>query len=380
MDTNRGRGQESGVRFLLTPDSRLLTPQISYLSYQINIAPSSTFALYRLPNAKDHFFVQQKDGGYSDLSSASFEKEGFAFHPFQITTDCPAIFIKSDRRIPNAVVSFQSNHRTKVVESDKWNYLQQAEEFIHATKTNFKKIILSRIKTIDIQAGNLFFLFEELKKAHPSAFVYLVNVTGVGCWIGATPEQLFSQNGVAETMALAGTQRDLGLPLDNVVWGEKEIEEHAIVERYFQSILKDQKIDFSKSLPHTIRAGNVLHLCTNFQFQPIQQLYQLIEKFHPSPAVCGMPKKTAKQFIQANEPHNRAYYCGFLGPVNVNNKTDLFVNLRCMQVLENRFALYIGGGILSDSNPEKEWQETEMKAKTLSDVIEKVYLAEQFAV
>ena len=56
-----------------------------------------------------------------------------------------------------------------------------------------------------------------------------------------------------------------------------------------------------------------------------------------------------------------------------------FVNLRCMQVLKNRFALYVGGGILPDSDPEKEWLETEMKAKTLSDVIEKVYLTEQFA-
>ena len=349
------------------------------MSYQINIPPTETFALYRLPNATNHFLIQQKDGSYSNLSSASFETAGFAFHPFEVTPDCPAIFIKSDRQIPNATIAFQSNHRKKIVESDRWNYLQQAEEFIQATKTDFKKIILSRIKTIDVQAGNLFYLFEALKKAHPSAFVYLINVAGVGCWVGATPEQLFSQNGVAETMALAGTQRDLGLSLDKVFWGEKEMEEHAIVERYFQNIFKDQKIDFTKSPRHTMRAGNVLHLCTNFQFQPIQNLYQLIENFHPSPAVCGMPKQAAKQFIQAQEPHNRAYYCGFLGPVNVKKKTDLFVNLRCMQVLKNRFALYIGGGILPDSDPEKEWQETEMKAKTLSDVIEKVYLAEQFA-
>ena len=127
------------------------------MSYQINIPPTETFVLYRLPNATNHFLIQQKDGSYSNLSSASFETAGFAFHPFEVTPDCPAIFIKSDRQIPNATIAFQSNHRKKIVESDRWNYLQQAEEFIQATKTDFKKIILSRIKTIDVQAGNLFY-------------------------------------------------------------------------------------------------------------------------------------------------------------------------------------------------------------------------------
>jgi len=350
------------------------------LSYQIDIQPTETFALYRLPKATDYHLVQQRDGGFMNLTQESFETKGFTFHPFRTSAAHPAVFIKADRVITNPEIAFQSNHLNKIEEVSKENYLHKVKDFIAATKSDFQKIILSRIKAINIQAGNLFHLFEELKNAHPTAFVYLVNIAGVGCWIGATPERLFSQNGVAETMALAGTQRDLGLPLDKVVWGQKEVEEQAIVERYFQRILGNWNIRFNKSPRHTVQAGNVLHLCTNFTFQAVNQLYNLIEDLHPSPAVCGMPKQLAKQFIQANEPHDRAYYCGFLGPVNMDNQTDLFVNLRCMQVLKNRFALYVGGGILSDSDPEKEWQETEMKAKTLSDVIEKVYLTEQFVV
>lgn len=349
------------------------------MSHKIHIHPAETFALYRLPKAKDHFFVQQQDSGYTDWTPTSFETKGFTFHPFQVSKANPPVFIAADKLIRNPIINFQSTHLNTIIELTEKDYLQKVDDFITATKSDFQKLILSRIKAINIQAGNLFHLFEELKKAHPSAFVYLVNVAGVGCWIGATPERLFSQNGVGETMALAGTQQDLGLPLEKVYWGDKEIEEQAIVERYFQQILSDWNITFKKSSRHTIQAGNVLHLCTNFQFQPIDQLYDLIEDLHPSPAVCGMPKQMAQRFIHSNEPHDRAYYCGFLGPVNMDHKTDLFVNLRCMQVLKNRFALYIGGGILPDSNPEKEWLETEMKAKTLSDVIEKVYLTEQFA-
>ena len=349
------------------------------MSRPIHISSDTTFALYRLPDAKDHFLVRQRNSGYAQLKQHSFDQEGFAFHPFAVSTDCPAVFIKGDRQIRNAVIDFKSDHQKKLTVVDKATYLKKVDQFIKATKNDFQKLVLSRIKILDIASGNLFHLFEALKKAHPSAFVYLVNIAGIGCWIGATPERLFSQNGIAETMALAGTQRDLGLPLESVQWGKKEVEEQAIVERYFQKILEARKVLFIKSPRHTIKAGNVLHLCTNFQFTPVEDANALVNDLHPSPAVCGMPKQVAQQFIQTNEQHDRAYYCGFLGPVNISHNTHLFVNLRCMQVLKNHFALYVGGGILPDSDPEKEWQETEMKAKTLSNVIEKVYLTEQFA-
>ena len=179
---------------------------------------------------------------------------------------------------------------------------------------------------------------------------------------------------MAHTMALAGTQRDLGLSLDKVSWANKEIEEQSIVERYFQRILQNRNISFQKSKRKTVKAGNVLHLRTDFTFNPQGKVYELVSDLHPSPAVCGMPKQSAKEFIIQNEPHTRDYYCGFLGPVNLHQETNLYVNLRCMQVLKDYFALYVGGGILPDSDPEKEWEETEMKAKTLSSVIEQVYL------
>lgn len=350
------------------------------MSYQISLNNQDTFALYRLPKAKDHFLVKQKDGAYESLTPHSFHQKGFAFHPFQESDRHPAVFIRGDYQIRNATINFQSTHEKEVVATTEELYLEEITDFIEATKNDFQKLILSRIKVIDIQAGNLFHLFEALKAAHPTAFVYLINITGIGCWIGATPEQLFCQNGKGETMALAGTQRDLGIPLDKVAWGEKEIEEQAIVERYFQNILRNRNIPYTKSPCHTVRAGNVLHLCTNFQFDPQGQVYDLVADLHPSPAICGMPKERAKEFILAHELHDRAYYCGFLGPVNIEETTNLFVNLRCMQVCKNKFALYLGGGILPDSDPHKEWLETEMKARTLSNVIEKVYLSEQYAV
>ena len=96
---------------------------------------------------------------------------------------------------------------------------------------------------------------------------------------------------------------------------------------------------------------------------------RLTKLFHPTPAVCGLPQEKAFQFIQNTELHNRSYYTGFLGPVWLHEKLDLYVNLRCMQVFENYLALHLGGGITKDSEPQKEWQETCDKAQTLLAVL-----------
>ena len=83
-----------------------------------------------------------------------------------------------------------------------------------------------------------------------------------------------------------------------------------------------------------------------------------------------MPKEAAAKFISENEAHARKYYSGFIGPVNNNQDTHLFVNLRCMEIFKGHAVLYAGAGITEDSNPEKEWLETEMKFNTLLNVID----------
>lgn len=340
----------------------------------ISLKYNDSFALYSLPGDQNHFLLKQRDSGYTYLDQQTFDQNGFVLYPFDRTKESPGIFIRNEVLIPNATIQFHAHHSKEVTSISKEDYLKNVREFIAATNDNFQKIIYSRVKVIHVESGNLMELFEALKNAYPNAFVYLVNIDGIGCWIGASPEILYSQNGLAHTMALAGTQKDLGLPLNEVNWNRKDVEEQAIVERYFQKILTKRKIPYDKTAPNTVRAGNILHLRTDFLFNPQGKVFELISDLHPSPAVCGMPKETAKKFILSHEPHPRAYYCGFLGPVNVHRETNLFVNLRCMQVFKDKFALYVGGGILPDSDPEKEWEETEIKARTLANVIETVYL------
>jgi hypothetical protein len=104
-------------------------------------------------------------------------------------------------------------------------------------------------------------------------------------------------------------------------------------------------------------------------------LKKVIAAVHPTPAVCGLPKQSAKNFIRENEGYNREYYSGFLGELNLDlvtfktAQTDLFVNLRCVKILKDKAQLFIGCGITKDSNPEAEYIETINKSMTMKKII-----------
>jgi len=94
-----------------------------------------------------------------------------------------------------------------------------------------------------------------------------------------------------------------------------------------------------------------------------------LQALHPTPSVGGLPKEAARQFILTKEKHDRAYYTGFLGPLNIQNKSHLFVNLRCLQLFNKQFVLYSGAGITAASIAENEWEETENKMMTMMNAM-----------
>jgi isochorismate synthase len=102
---------------------------------------------------------------------------------------------------------------------------------------------------------------------------------------------------------------------------------------------------------------------------------QVLHSLHPTSAVCGMPKQEALSFILEKEGYNRAFYSGFLGPVHLQGQSNLFVNLRCMQLQKTSAILYVGAGITQDSIPCAEWDETVLKSKTLLSVLETPHYA-----
>jgi isochorismate synthase len=243
----------------------------------------------------------------------------------------------------------------------------------------FEKIVPSRLKKVEIpNSFDVIETFQKLCNGYPSALVSLVSIPHIGTWLGASPELLVSveSSTIFKTVALAGTKLfDADTPIKQVAWTQKEIEEQALVERYIISCFKKIRVrEYEEHGPKTVLAGNLMHLKSDFtvdmkaiNFPSLGSV--MLQLLHPTSAVCGMPLEPAVDFIRLHEGYDREFYSGYLGPVNFQNNTNIFVNLRCMQLLDKEAVLYAGAGVTIDSVPEAEWEETEMKLNTLLNVI-----------
>ena len=250
----------------------------------------------------------------------------------------------------------------------------------------FHKVVLSRTKkltyTDQFQPARA---FQKLAKAYPHAFVSLVNLPDQKeLWLGASPEVLVQQksDGTFKTMSLAGTQKAKGddenlIPKFEIRWGEKEIEEQALVSRYIIECFKKIRLrEYLETGPKTVLAGNLYHLRTDFEvdtnalnFPELSSV--MLRLLHPTSAVCGVPKLPSLQFLTDIEGYDRSFYSGFLGPVQVEGDSNIFVNLRTVRLKNDVATFYAGAGITEESIPEREWEETELKCETLLKVIAK---------
>lgn len=335
------------------------------------------FVIYSKPNSSSIFaYLQQNEILYevSDYSEkgfvfASFDEKQLVLIP---ENESKIISAKQLEVAINAVetedLSFDSEAKTQ--------YEDLVEKGIQAIKNEeFKKVVLSRSEIVDVAKFDFITTFKYLIQLYPTTFTYCFFHPKIGLWIGATPEQLLKASGnVFETTALAGTQK---VTLEEEIsWQQKEKDEQQYVTDFIIKRLREVAASVVISEPYNIKAGSIWHIKTDISgvLNDNSTLEEVIGTLHPTPAVCGLPKKKAKAFILENENYDRTFYTGFLGELNSSfaNKTvssDLFVNLRSMQVKENKAILYIGCGITKESIPEKEWEESVNKSMTMKRVL-----------
>lgn len=329
----------------------------------------TAFAVYRLPHQEDHFLVR---GELSDIPSV---KGSFAIQRFD-KKGVKTSFIEADEVTINASWRINTTEQCLLKSTEQSEYLMAARSTIQALKAQkMEKVVLSKIKRVTREGQDLHELFLELKDTYRSAFIFMYNVPGEGLWCGATPEVLItSDESKATTMALAGTQQDQGIALSQVVWGEKEIHEQRVIEEYVEQRLGDREIAFTKEGPHTVKAGQVLHLCSTFRMTDIDNPMLIANVLHPGPAICGRPQEQAMEWILSHEQHDREHYCGYIGPWSIRDEQSLYINLRSMRIYDDAYVLYLGGGLTKDSVAESEWNETELKAQTMLTVIKKIMI------
>jgi isochorismate synthase len=232
------------------------------------------------------------------------------------------------------------------------------------------KVVVSAITSYKFNPKPILWL-KGFREQYPQAFIYLVQSEETGTWLGATPERLVSgfQNEF-NTISLAGTRKSED---ETVPWGQKEGLEQSIVTDYLRNLLVEhgaKNIRISRA--QTLSYGSLQHLASDISFQSEKKVEDIANMLHPTPAVCGTPLTKALEMLPTLEEHDRKYYTGYLGTLNGQGKTALFVNLRCMELFEDGICCYTGCGITEDSIAEDEWHETRLKLRSMVSIIEKM--------
>ena len=323
---------------------------------------------------------QEVEDSFQDKS---VEKE--VFERKILTLDGDSDFVVAEAKLTQKTSDKNDDFNTEHSIYNEMLFAEMVSNAIDAIdRGEVKKVVLSRTKNITLsKTFDVVKAFQKLCSAYPNAFVSLVYLPDYQCfWLGATPETLVSvdKDDIFRTMSLAGTQSAVGeygenLSAGEMRWSHKEIEEQAYVSRYIIECFKKIRLrEYQESGPKTVQAGNLMHLRTDYMVDIKEVNFPqlgtvMLELLHPTSAVCGMPKASALRIIAEQEIHTREFYSGFLGPVNVQEESHIFVNLRTMKIQGNEATFYAGCGITEDSNPVKEWYETEMKIDTLAKVV-----------
>lgn len=360
----------------------------------------SSFALYRFPYDDYCTLLRQEKQkpaellSYSDLNG----KEGFVIAPFNASRDEPILLLEPEKiekiLLNDLLATYKDRSDNSETyfdavceESERLEYTAAFEKFSSQIASGkFSKIVLARRKIIesklDIAPEEL---FRRACKLYPRMFIALVHTDRGGTWLTASPEILLEGSEKKwRTIALAGTMKLEGCQLDfdansglcdsdMIKWSDKNIQEQRYVAKYIKECLDKFSNSVVEEGPFTVRAGNLVHLRSNFDFtlKTTDNIGDIIETLHPTPAVCGLPKEKARRFILENESAPRHYYSGFMGPLNNQFGTRLYVSLRCMNIDRRTYMLYAGGGLLKESKETMEWKETEDKMETMGKCLVK---------
>ncbi len=366
-----------------------------------------SFACWRLPKAEGfQILIDFSEIPVKRKAQLENSEKGFLIQPFLQNNSSETIFLKADLLFSSndkelSVISenvdasqkekflnlFSEKLKSRNTEiklpvsgnnnsSANSNYIELVRLGKEAILENrFKKIVLARSKERKLTSEiNLVTILNKIASEYAEAFVSLVYTKETGAWITATPEILASitKEGTFRTIALAGTQSlKEGETIQKAVWTQKEIEEQALVSRYIINCFKKIRLrEYDEEGPRTIQSGNLLHLRTDYSVNTKEVNFPelgtvMLELLHPTSAVCGMPKEITLEFIKEHEGLDRKLFSGYIGPVNINEESHIFVNLRCANLFADKVVLYAGAGVTQDSEPEKEYRETELKMEAV---------------
>lgn len=214
-----------------------------------------------------------------------------------------------------------------------------------------------------------------LRAAYPSCFTYLITGADGTAFAGASPELLVRRSGdrafaqpMAGSVARGATEVEDERLARQLEDSAKDAVEHRIVSEFVVDALRPFARSVAARKPEVVRFTNIQHLATSVSAelaQPPADVLELAAALHPTPAVGGWPRDAADALIDELEGMERGWYAGAVGWIDSRGDGEFAVALRCGLLWEDGARLYAGVGVMPDSDPARELEETELKFKAL---------------
>lgn len=226
-----------------------------------------------------------------------------------------------------------------------------------------------------------FNVYRALRTINPSPYLYYLNFPELKV-VGSSPELLVRvQGNIVETCPIAGTRprgkdetKDEKLKQD-LLQDEKEKAEHIMLldlgRNDLGKVCKYETVKV-KEFMRVEKYSHVMHLVSEVQgiLKKGENAFSAFWACFPAGTVSGAPKIRAMQIIEELEPQQRGLYAGAIGYFSFNGNMDMAITIRTIVFKNNTAYVQAGGGIVADSVPEKEYQESCNKAKALLKAIE----------
>ncbi|MBS0616509.1 MAG: isochorismate synthase [Verrucomicrobia bacterium] len=319
--------------------------------------------LHWLEEQKEYpkFFFRDRDtgknlaaagvGGSGDLQVGAYTFSGVPsmFSPQHVRDDY------GDIRPADLQIPYLSRKDTPT----KAEWIQLVEQTLcNIEQRNFDKVVLARKTTLELQKSvSPYELLRYLCNRAKRATCFLLETSPGIAFLGATPEKLFSRRGnqiIVE--AVAGT-----CPIGGIL-GEKERREFLFVKEFIEEKLKPLSSHFSWENDRIIETTKVQHFFSRCLANLKESIpdKDLITLLHPTPAMAGLPQKEALEHLKNHEPFERGWYAAPLGWMRPE-EASFAVGIRCAEITPQEVHLFAGAGIVEGSEPEKEWDELELK-------------------
>lgn len=353
------------------------------------ISLNMPFALFAAAGEEYRFFASEPDDAASNLISNRFpEKEAFFAQSF-CTSMHDAVVIPCDMTtedvlaLPASAEVYPSAELNAVPVSTPYPvyYGQIREIKKRMSPKGLKKVVLSR-RIACSTAMDAVGLADRYFASLPATFRALYFTQETGLWITATPELLIEASASSEedvvthfeTMSLAGT-RAKGSADE---WDAKNRAEHQAVLDFICDGLREAGLEPKIGDRHEVEFGDVEHICHLISADGHANVFELLDKLSPTPALAGLPRDIAVKTISQLEIHHRQCYGGLVGTIS-SSEIKAYVNIRSALLSPDRgpdgtmeVNIFAGGGIMPDSVASNEWREAARKAMPLYSIINSI--------